>query len=144
MTAPNPIFARTDPGLLPVLEDLKRREPIFHALGFGASRADFENAMASDYWEVGASGRRYSREFILGELWEKHSWVDAAAAGWQSHDHAVRALGPDAYLMTYTLRQDGRVTRRATIWQKRSEGWVVLYHQGTIVTVEEDDTPPSA
>jgi len=25
-----------------------------------------------------------------------------------------------------------RLTRRATIWQKTSDGWKILYHQGTI------------
>jgi hypothetical protein len=132
------IFTCTDPNLVPVLEELKRREPIFHTPEFGTSRADFEKATAPEYWETGASGRRYSREFILNDL-EKHPPVDAASVGWQSHDHAVRQLGSDTYLITYTLRQLERITRRATIWQKTNEGWRILYHQGTIVSAEEDD-----
>ena len=132
------VFTCTDPNLLPVLEELKRREPIFHTPEFGTSRADFEKATAPEYWETGASGRRYSREFILNDL-EKNPPVDAASAGWRSHDHAVRQLGSDTYLMTYTLRQLERITRRATIWQKTNEGWRILYHQGTIVSAEEDD-----
>jgi hypothetical protein len=143
MTTSNKIFAHTDPNLLPVLEELKRREPIFHTLEFGTSRADFERTTAPDYWETSASGRRYSREFILSEL-EKHPPVDAASAGWQSHDHAVRQLGPDTYLITYTLRQLERITRRATIWQRTAEGWRIVYHQGTIVSAEEDDTYPAS
>lgn len=135
-------FTHTDPNLLPVLEELKRREPIFHTLEFGASRADFEKSPAPDYWEVSASGRRYSREFILSEL-EKHPPVDAASVGWLSHDHALRQLGSDTYLITYTLRQLERITRRATIWQRSSEGWRILYHQGTIVSAEEDDAYPA-
>jgi len=35
---------------------------------FGTSRADFDKMMAPDFWEVGASGRRYSREFVFEEL----------------------------------------------------------------------------
>jgi hypothetical protein len=136
------IFLHTDPNLLPVLEELRRREPIFHTREFGASHEEFEKATAPDYWEVGASGRRYSLEFILHEL-EKHPPADAAAAGWQSHDHAVKQLGPDTYLMTYTLRQLERVTRRATIWQRTPQGWRILYHQGTIVASEEDDAHPA-
>jgi hypothetical protein len=136
-------FARTDPKLLPVLEELKLREPIFHTQEFGASRADFERSTAPDYWESSASGRRYSRDFILSEL-EKHPPVDAAAAGWRSHDHALRQLGSDTYLMTYTLRQQERITRRATIWQNSPEGWQILYHQGTIVAAEEDDRYPGS
>ncbi len=137
------VFTQTDPNLLPVLEELKRREPIFHTREFGSSRADFEKVVAPEYWEASASGRRYSREFILNEL-EKHPAVDAGSVGWTSDDHAVRQLGPDTYLMTYTLRQLERVTRRATIWQRTPGGWRIIFHQGTIVSVEEDDAFPAS
>jgi hypothetical protein len=142
MSAQNRIFTCTDPALLPVLEELRSREPIFHTAKFGSSRAEFEKATAPDYWEASASGRRYSRDFILDEL-EKHPPVDAASAGWHTHDHALRQLGPDIYLITYTLRQLERITRRATIWQKTPDGWRILYHQGTIVSAEEDDAYPA-
>jgi len=47
--------------------------------------------------------------------------------------------------LTYTLDQAGRLTRRATIWLRTNEGWQILYHQGTIVSANEDDTiPPGA
>ena len=46
MSALNEVFTYTDPNLLPVLEELKRREPIFHTREFGASCADFERATA--------------------------------------------------------------------------------------------------
>jgi hypothetical protein len=136
-------FSHTDPDLVSVLEQLRLREPIFHTPEFGSTRADFEKATAPEYWETSASGRRYSREFILRTL-EQNPPVDAVAAGWQCYGHALQRLGPDTYLLTYTLRQVERVTRRATIWQTTSEGWRILYHQGTIVSAEEDDTfPPS-
>ena len=136
-------FTHTDPDLVPLLEQLRLREPIFHTPEFGSTHADLEKATAPEYWETSASGRRYSRDFILRML-EQNPPVDAIAAGWQCYDHALRRLGPDTYLLTYTLRQVERVTRRATIWQTTSEGWRILYHQGTIVSAEEDDTfPPS-
>ena len=135
------VLAHTDPDLLSVLEELRVREPIFHTSDFGSTRADFEKATAPEYWETSASGRRYSREFILTTL-EQNPPIDAIAAGWQCYDHALRRLGPDTYLLTYTLRQIERLTRRATIWQTTSEGWRILYHQGTIVSAEEDDTFP--
>lgn len=143
MSESSKVFTRTDPALAVVLEELKRREPIFHTEAFGASRAEFERATAPDYWEASASGRRYSRGFILDEI-EKYPPVDAAAAGWKSYDHAVRQLGADIYLMTYTLRQRERVTRRATIWERTPEGWRIVYHQGTIVAAEEDDQYPAS
>jgi hypothetical protein len=143
MSALNPIFTHTDPNLLPILEELKLREPIFHTTNFGTTRADIEKSTAPEYWETGASGRRYCRDFILAEL-EKHPPVDAASASWQCHDHALRHLGADTYLITYTLRQLERITRRATIWQRTSDGWRILYHQGTIVIEEEDDAFPAS
>jgi hypothetical protein len=134
-------FSQTDSDLVAVLDQLKLREPIFHTPEFGSTRADFEKATAPGYWEASASGRRYSRGFILRML-DQNPPVDAVAAGWQCYGHALRRLGPDTYLLTYTLRQVERVTRRATIWQSTSEGWRILYHQGTIVSAEEDDTFP--
>src|SRR5579871_3701213 len=138
MGTSNEVFRYTAPELLPVLEELKLREPIFHTAEFGTTRADFEKGTAPGYWEASASGRRYSREFILTEL-EKHPPVDAASAGWRSDDQAVRQLGSDTFLFTYTLRQLERITRRATIWERTPVGWRVLYHQGTLVSTEEDE-----
>ena len=58
----------TSPELAGVLAELSAREPIFHRPEFGTTRADFDRLMAADYWETGASGRRYAREPILNEM----------------------------------------------------------------------------
>ena len=113
-----------------VLQELRALEPIFHTRAFGDTPADFERRMAPDYWEVGASGRRHDRGFILRHLRE-HPPVDAAAAGWRCFDHALRSLGPETWLLTYALDQNGRLTHRATVWEKHPSGWRILYHQGT-------------
>jgi hypothetical protein len=127
-------FTHTEPDLRDILNDLRRREPIFH-------RPAFPTATAPEYWEVGASGRRYSRDFILRHLAQSPP-ADADTAGWQTSDHALRRLSPDTYLLTYTLFQHERLTRRATLWQQTPGGWVVLYHQGTTVAAEQDDVAP--
>ena len=132
----NPVFLHTEDELLPILEQLRHREPIFHSPDFGTSIADYEACMAADYWEVGASGQRYSREFILSDLRDKPP-AFANSLGWESWDHALRRLGPDTYLITYTLKQGVRLSRRATIWRHTSNGWLILYHQGTLFAVEE-------
>jgi hypothetical protein len=137
------IFTYVEPDLYPVLEKLRRREPIFHTREFGSTLEDFENATGPHYWEVGASGRRYSRAFILRTL-EQSPPVDAVSANWRICDLGLRSLGPDTYLLTYTLHQGERITRRATVWQETAVGWRILYHQGTIVCSEEDDIAPRA
>lgn len=139
--ATNSVFTATDPDLLPILEELRRREPIFHRPEFASGHADFAAMTSQDYWEVGASGRRYSRGFILKTLSDTTS-IDASSAGWRISDEAVRRLGPDTYLFTYTLLQGDRLTRRATIWRSIPAGWTILYHQGTVASAGEDDVAP--
>jgi len=132
------VFDQTTPELLSILDDLRRREPIFH-------RPAFPTIMSPDYWEVGASGRRYSRAFILETL-TQHPPVDAEVVNWQTTDFALQELSPNTYLLTYTLDQTGRLTRRSTLWKHTPDGWQILYHQGTVVIPEarqEDDTMPA-
>ncbi len=115
-----------------VLAELSAREPIFHRPEFGTSRADFERMTVEDYWETGASGRRYSRKAILDELERRFSKPHDDV--WETRDFYCRKLAEDTYLLTYTLLQDHqRLTRRATIWQNTGDGWKIVYHQGTIV-----------
>jgi hypothetical protein len=121
----------TDPSLLGILEELKSREPIFHHPEFGTTRADFEGMMAPGFWEVGASGRRYSKEFVLAEL--QRRYASAYADPWETRDSHCRQLAEDVYLLTYSLLQPDRTTRRATIWQKTPIGWKIVFHQGTVI-----------
>ena len=135
------VFTHTDPELLPILDELRRREPIFHTPRFAATLDDVERAVAPEFWEVGASGRRYSRGFILHMLaTDPARYVNAEEAGWIADGFAVRRLGPSTYLLTYLLDQAGRRTRRVTIWEQAAEGWRILYHQGTPILLEGDDT----
>jgi len=139
---PHEVFTDTEADLLLILEEVHRYEPIFHTRAFGLTPADHERRMAHTYWEVGASGRRYSREFILQHLSQTPP-IDAQLAGWKTSGHALRKLGPDTYLLTYTLQQGDRITRRATIWRSTPQGWVILFHQGTIAAAGEEDTAPA-
>jgi hypothetical protein len=125
----------TDPALASVLKELRAREPIFHHPEFGTTRADFDNMMTPDFWEVGASGRRYSRKSILDELERRYGggYVEGRL---EATDFHCRRLAEDAYLLTYTLFQGERKTRRATIWQRSGQDWKIVYHQGTVVQDE--------
>ncbi|MFI5176275.1 MAG: DUF4440 domain-containing protein [Terriglobia bacterium] len=121
----------TDPKIIDTLNELKLRESIFHRPEFGTMRADFESMMEATFWEVGASGRRYSREFVLDEL-EKRC-ANQAEDTFETGDFHCLEIAADNYLLTYTLIQADRVTRRSTIWRRTALGWKVVYHQGTIV-----------
>jgi hypothetical protein len=122
----------TDPALSDVLRELKSREPLFHHPELGTTRRDFEATTTADFWEVGASGRRYSREYVLSVMTGRHEDSQPIDV-WSTTDFHCRLLAQDVYLLTYTLFQGERTTRRTTIWQKTPRGWQAVFHQGTIV-----------
>jgi hypothetical protein len=83
------------------------------------------------FWEVGASGRCYSRDYVLDKLAKRFG--NQAEDSWQTHDFRCQEIAADNYLPTYTLIQGTRVTRRSTIWRRTPQGWKIVYHQGTVV-----------
>jgi len=117
--------------LAAVCAELAQREPIFHREEPGTSRAELERMTAPEFWEIGASGRRYSREHVIATLEQRYA--DAAPDRWQAEGFFCQELATDLYLLTYTLKQDARQTRRATIWRRVAQGWVVVFHQGTVI-----------
>jgi hypothetical protein len=120
-----------------VLEELSQREILLHRPEPGTTRAELERMIVGDFWETGASGRRYAREFVLGEL--ERRMANPSPGEWRYSDFRCRRLGPDVYLLTYTLIQDqGRRTRRMTIWEQSAEGWKAVYHQGTVAEAADD------
>jgi hypothetical protein len=122
----------TAPEHMAVMRELMQREPLFHRPEFGTTRKDFEKMIAPAFWEVGASGRRYSRQFVLDVLEERYEKPTEAV--WEIGDFHCFEIATDNYLVSYTLIQGERVTRRTTIWRRTAEGWQILFHQGTIVT----------
>jgi RimJ/RimL family protein N-acetyltransferase len=121
----------TDPKHRDVLEELIAREPIFHRPELGTTRSDFEMMTEADFWEVGASGRRYSRQYVIDAL--ERRFAEPHDDPWETREFQCREIAPDNYLLTYTLIQGARVTRRSTIWRRHGAAWKIVYHQGTIV-----------
>lgn len=121
----------TPAALLPVLRTLRELEPIFHSAHRDATPEAFEQLVAPQFWEVGASGNRYSRAFALKVLTERATQPDETA--WHTSDWHLAEAGAQHYLLTYTLHQPGRVTRRLSVWRQTDGAWQVIYHQGTVV-----------
>jgi hypothetical protein len=131
LSAMEPVLS-TAPEPEGVFAELSGPETIFHWPPSEMSRAALEKMTVEDFWEVGASGRRYSREFVFEVLEQRRSAPQANV--WETSDFHCRRLADDVYLLTCTLIQEKtRLTRRATIWQRTSDGWKIVYHQGTIV-----------
>jgi len=123
---------RITPSELRAIEaELIAREPIFHRPEFGTKRADFERMTDPGFWEVGASGRRYARAFVIDTLVARHAAPHDDP--WETSDFCCQSLADGLYLLTYTLAQGARITRRSTLWRRAGDDWVIVFHQGTLV-----------
>lgn len=115
-----------------VLYELAAREPIFHRPQI-TTEDEIDAITTDDFWEVGASGRVYDRQFVTHELIRRHE-QKVPPGTFETSDFACRQLGPETWLLTYHLIQNAeRQTRRATIWRRTSAGWQAMYHQGTLI-----------
>jgi hypothetical protein len=126
----------TDTACMAVMEELKQHEPIFHRPEFGTSRSDFEAIITENFWEIGASGNIYSRSYILDVLEQRHSNADYKDE-WETDDFHCSMVAENHYLVSYLLKRNGRLTRRATLWSRTSDGWRAFFHQGTHINQEE-------
>ena len=132
MTTKSQPIPPTHPTVLPIMNELIQREPIFHRLEFGTTRADLEKMTDEQFWEVGASGQHYSREYVIETLLERYK--NPQPDIWETKDFSCREIAPNNYLLTYTLIQDNtRITRRVTLWRRYESSWKIIYHQGTLV-----------
>ena len=121
----------TPPELQTVLQELTHLEPLFHAAAPDAAPQHFDALVAPEFWEVGASGRRYSRAFARDALLSRP--CVPTDANWRTSGFHVSEIATAIYLLTYTLHQPHRDTRRATLWRRSGGGWQATYHQGTVV-----------
>jgi hypothetical protein len=87
-----------------------------------------------EFFEFGASGRRWDRAAIVATLPQETAEPGRAAS---AHDMAAIRLAPGVVLVTYISADGGRLCRRSSIWRETSAGWRVLFHQGTPI-------PPAA
>jgi len=84
-----------------------------------------------DFAEFGSSGRVWDRLSITAATAD--SPRDIEATGMQA-----RRLGPDAFLVTYTSHDGARHALRSSTWIREGGQWLLLFHQGTVLT----DAPP--
>lgn len=115
-------------------DDVDRLRELEESLWRSRTRFDrvhMDTVFASDFVEVGASGRLHDREAVLGAS-ARELDVDIPLA-----DFSVRAIGPDAALVTYVSveRSVDSPTRRAfrlSVWMREDTVWKLVLHQGTI------------
>ena len=115
-----------------ILSELAAREPIFHQREFGTSREDLLKMTADDFWEIGASGKIYGRDFVIENLLERYKTPEPD--DWSCTDFSIRQLAENLYQLNYVLQQPDRRTRRTTLWRKTDGACQIVFHQGAIIT----------
>lgn len=84
------------------------------------------------FWEIGASGKTYDRDFVIDTLLERYRQPEPH--DWPCRDFRIRMLAPDLYQINYVLEEPDRVTRRTTLWRWSGDLWKIVFHQGTPVS----------
>lgn len=115
-----------------VLKELTELEIHIHWPALGTSKQDIENLLDENFWEVGASGKKYDREIVLKVLLERAQKKNREI--WASENFQCTLLAENIYLLTYTNYQGERKAERSSIWKKFDSGYKLIYHQGTIVS----------
>jgi hypothetical protein len=104
-------------GGLRLLEPSARRAP-----------EQVEALLHPDFFEFGASGRRWDRREMVAALAQEPDAEPAVA----SELTGIR-LADGIVLVTYVSQRGQRRCLRSSIWRKTTAGWQVYFHQGTMI-----------
>lgn len=95
------------------------------------SRHTLDSLIADEFLEIGASGNVYNKNDILNALpsEETNHYVMS--------QFDMLGLSDNIILVTYTLSERSRRTKRASIWKLINNEWALIFHQGTIMQHED-------
>lgn len=92
--------------------------------------ARLRTLLADDFTEVGASGRIWDRASIIEHIGaEDGEEIEVLRL-------AGRVAGADVILTQWDSRRGRDMARRTSLWRRTGEGWQIVHHQGTPLTIE--------
>lgn len=109
------------------MDELRKLEEQLLQPEFRRNRQAVGSLLAPEFREFGSSGRIYTRQEILDLLEsESRRQVDL------TEFHSTR-IGPDVVLVTYRSHNlnNSSVSLRSSLWVRREDRWLLLFHQGT-------------
>jgi len=83
--------------------------------------------LAADFYEIGQSGRRWSRREIVAALAGDTEWVDDVTLT----ERESMLVSPDTVLLSYRLEFGPRTSRRSSLWRWDGRSLTCFFHQGT-------------
>ena len=94
-----------------------------------SSESEIKRLIAEDFYEFGSSGRAFGFQDLFPRLQEEKT----ETVPYKMTEVQVKFLSDQAVLLTYKLYRGGRHTLRSSIWEEKTVGWQMTFHQGTIV-----------
>ncbi|MGA2529441.1 MAG: nuclear transport factor 2 family protein [Acidimicrobiales bacterium] len=93
------------------------------------SREMLESLLEPDFFEVGASGKLWTRSEMLGALTAE-----------EPDDYSIEVseieaspVGEGLVLVSYVSSRAGRRARRSSLWRESGSSWQIIFHQGTLL-----------
>ncbi|MCG8413300.1 MAG: DUF4440 domain-containing protein [Pseudomonadales bacterium] len=112
------------------LEEILALEQEMHLTSTRRNRERMEQLLHPDFYEIGRSGVRYSRQEIMAEF-ENEGELPPIAV----NEPELNPLNEDLVLLSYTsnhaTEHAHRFTLRTSLWQRKGEMWQIRFHQGT-------------
>lgn len=99
----------------------------------GLTKFDLENMITEYFTEISASGKWYTREYVILTTLERVENNFFENDVWEIKDFVCKQIAPNLYLLNYVLLQNKhRKTLRSTIWRWEDPYWKIVFHQGTV------------
>ena len=117
-----------------LLDELRNLEVALHQASVRADRARLEDLLDEQFWEIGRSGKVWTREATLVEFESR-----APSYTVWSQDFKVERLTHALALLTYRSADVGETgglelhAHRASLWAMIDGRWRMRFHQGTPV-----------
>lgn len=92
------------------------------------SRHDMEQLLADDFYEIGTSGKIYTKQIELDAL------TNEALANELPEvlNFRIHELSDTLIQAIYdTVEFSGRRSHRSSLWRKTDDAWQLFFHQGT-------------
>lgn len=83
--------------------------------------------LARDFYEIGQSGRRWSRTEIVASLPSRTEPISDVTLT----EHESTLITSDTVLLSYRLEFGARTSRRSSLWRRHGGSVRCLFHQGT-------------
>jgi ribonuclease HI len=91
-----------------------------------------DELLDSDFQEIGASGRLWTRAEIISTL-----VTEPDSQHIECFSFVGRQIEPGLVHLTYETDRAGRHALRSSLWRQSDGGWKLLFHQGTLVSSTE-------